>query len=114
LDSDYCSIFFYSDCGLNTCAFTEFVCWGDMNISTSIFYAADFHWRYEALLWIYEKRKIDTDTVSESESTESGGQLIQKGRDWKEHVMLRKNFIKYGYWIVVLCKMLLLHFWISD
>jgi len=52
-----------------------------MNISTSIFYAADFHWRYEALLWIYEKRKIDTDTVSESESTESGGQLIRKGRD---------------------------------
>ncbi|KAK6779980.1 hypothetical protein RDI58_022164 [Solanum bulbocastanum] len=63
----------FIDCGLYTCSFAEFVCHGDMDIFMSIFDAENLRLRYEALLWNYGKRKIDTDTVSEDDTFLQGG-----------------------------------------
>ncbi|KAK4709997.1 hypothetical protein R3W88_004510 [Solanum pinnatisectum] len=57
------------DCGLYACSFAEYVCRGDMDISMSVFHSENLRLRYGALLWNYEKRKIDTDVVSENEDS---------------------------------------------
>ncbi|KAG5590496.1 hypothetical protein H5410_041010 [Solanum commersonii] len=68
------------NCGLYTCSIIEYVCRGDMDISMPIFYSKNLRLRYEALLWDYGKRKIDTGAVSENEDSRKGGQLIRKGK----------------------------------
>jgi len=47
----------------------------------SIFDSESLRLRYRALLWEYEKRKIETDTVSENEAFVQGGQLIRRVKD---------------------------------
>ncbi|KAH0758162.1 hypothetical protein KY290_021655 [Solanum tuberosum] len=70
-----------TDCGLYICSFAKFVCRGGMDISMSIFDSESLRLRYRALLWEYEKRKIETDTVSENEAFVQGGQLIRRVKD---------------------------------
>ncbi|KAH0690150.1 hypothetical protein KY289_017508 [Solanum tuberosum] len=62
-----------TDCGLYTCAFAEYVCLGDRNISMSGLNAENLRLRFRALLLEYGKMKIDTESVSEDESSNQGG-----------------------------------------
>ncbi|XP_049387444.1 uncharacterized protein LOC125851737 [Solanum stenotomum] len=60
------------DCGLYTCAFAEYVCRGDRNVSMSGLNAENLRLRFGALLWEYGKMKIDTESVSEDEASNQG------------------------------------------
>ncbi|KAH0749211.1 hypothetical protein KY290_028443 [Solanum tuberosum] len=60
------------DCGLYTCAFAEYVCRGDRNVSMSGLNAENLRLRFGALLWEYEKMKIDTESISEDEASNQG------------------------------------------
>ncbi|KAK6789799.1 hypothetical protein RDI58_013599 [Solanum bulbocastanum] len=61
------------DCGLYTCAFAEYVCRGDRDISMSVFNSENLRLRFGALLWKYGKMKIDTESVSKDETSKQGG-----------------------------------------
>ncbi|KAH0642017.1 hypothetical protein KY285_032879 [Solanum tuberosum] len=61
-----------TDCGLYTCAFAEYVCRGDKNVSMSGLNAENLRLRFGALLWEYGKMKIDTESVSEDEASNQG------------------------------------------
>ncbi|KAH0735473.1 hypothetical protein KY285_011180 [Solanum tuberosum] len=81
-----------TDCGLYTCAFDEYVCRGDRNISMSDLNAENLRLRFGALLWEYGKMKIDTESVSEDEaSSKVVGQI--GGSRSKKCYFLRQNFM---------------------
>ncbi|KAL3356502.1 hypothetical protein AABB24_017262 [Solanum stoloniferum] len=61
-----------TDCGLYTCAFAEYVCRGDRNVSMSGLNAENLRLRFGALLWEYGKMKIDIESVSEDEASNQG------------------------------------------
>ncbi|KAH0650236.1 hypothetical protein KY284_030148 [Solanum tuberosum] len=61
------------DCGLYTCAFTEYVCRGDRNVSMSGLNTENLRLRFGALLWEYGKMNIDTESVSEDEASNQSG-----------------------------------------
>ncbi|KAH0733336.1 hypothetical protein KY289_004524 [Solanum tuberosum] len=61
-----------TDCGLYTCAFAEYVCRGDRNVSMLGLNAENLRLRFGALLWEYGKMKIDTESVSEDEASNQG------------------------------------------
>ncbi|KAH0680108.1 hypothetical protein KY284_021193 [Solanum tuberosum] len=60
------------DCGLYTCAFAEYVCHGDRNVSMSGLNAENLRLRFRELLWEYGKMKIDIEFVSEDEASKQG------------------------------------------
>ncbi|KAG5570185.1 hypothetical protein H5410_059951 [Solanum commersonii] len=70
-----------TDCGLYTCAFVEYVCHGDRNISMSGLNVKNLRFRFGALLWAYEKMKIDTESVSEDEASKQGGRSNRRVKE---------------------------------
>ncbi|KAH0649566.1 hypothetical protein KY290_033234 [Solanum tuberosum] len=70
-----------TDCGLYTCAFAEYVCRGDRNVSMSGLNAENLRLRFGALLWEYGKIKIDTESVSEDEASNQGGRSNRRVKE---------------------------------
>ncbi|KAH0709792.1 hypothetical protein KY290_011199 [Solanum tuberosum] len=70
-----------TDCGLYTCAFVEYVCRGDRNISMSGLNAENLRFRFGALLWEYGKMKIDTESISEDEASKQGGRSNRRVKE---------------------------------
>ncbi|WMV07674.1 hypothetical protein MTR67_001059 [Solanum verrucosum] len=70
-----------TDCGLYTCAFAEYVCRGGRNVSMSGLNAENLRLRFGALLWEYGKMKIDTESVSEDETSNQGGRSNRRVKE---------------------------------
>uniref|UniRef100_M1A2U0 Uncharacterized protein n=1 Tax=Solanum tuberosum TaxID=4113 RepID=M1A2U0_SOLTU len=69
------------NCGLYTCAFAEYVCRGDRNVSMSGLNVENLRLRFGALLWEYGKMKIDTESVSEDEASNQGGRSNRRVKE---------------------------------
>ncbi|KAG5586054.1 hypothetical protein H5410_046488 [Solanum commersonii] len=70
-----------TDCGLYTCAFAEYMCRGDRNISMSGLNAENLSLRFGALLWEYGKMQFDIESVSEDETSKQGGRSNRRVKE---------------------------------